>query len=109
MEPLESWSGDRVSNLMKYALGLDPTAAHGALGGLAEDAAAGTLRADYPFNPGATDVVFVGERWDDAARAWTSEGVSLVKDAAAGTLAVEAPSPTAEARALLRLRVLMSR
>lgn len=109
MEADASWSGDGVSNLLKYALGLDPKAAYGSLGEVSDDA--GTLRVDYPYNPATTDVAFIGERWDEATKSWKSDGVRVEKDATAGTLTLksEVPTDTAQlSRQFLRLRVVLA-
>lgn len=108
MEPGASWSGDGVSNLLKYALGLDPKAAHGSLGAVADDA--GTLKVAYPYNPATADVAFIGERWDEASRTWKTDGVVVEKDAEAGTLTLKSELPTTTdaatlPRQFLRLRV----
>lgn len=109
MEAEASWSGDGVSNLLKYALGLDPKAAYGSLGEVSDDA--GTLRVDYSYNPATTDVAFIGERWDEATKSWKSDGVRVEKDATAGTLTLksEVPTDTTQvSRQFLRLRVVLA-
>lgn len=112
MEPDASWAGDGVSNLLKYALGLDPKAAYGSLGEVRDDA--GTLKVAYPYNPATNDVTLIGERWDEATKTWKTDGVAVEKDADAGTLTLRSDSPmttdaTTLPRQFLRLRVVLVR
>lgn len=111
MDAEDSWAGDGVSNLLKYALGLDPKSAYGSLGKVSDEN--GTLEVAYPYNPAAENVTLIAERWDEATKAWKTDGVTLEKDAENGTLTLKSNSPTTSdaatlPRQFLRLRVVLS-
>ncbi|MGN0834902.1 MAG: sulfatase-like hydrolase/transferase [Candidatus Spyradosoma sp.] len=111
--PDESFSGDEVPNVLKYALGLDAKKKYGDLGEAsiekdAEDSEDEFLRVTYPKNTLAEDVEFFGELWDENTGAWTNgaDAVEIIEDADAGTISVRSRIPAAgSVRQFLRLNV----
>ena len=111
--PDESFSVDEISNLLKYALGLDASKKYGELGEacIEKSDANGEdefLCVTYPMNKYAEDVEFFGELWDEKTGAWTNgeDAVEIIEDADAGTISVRSKIPAASSvRQFLRLNV----
>lgn len=99
-------AGDGISNLMKYATGLDPNKPCGSVTKLVirEETGKKYLMLSWPVNPEATDVTFHVESSSDL-KEWADEGVvvpSGVRGEFRDTVAVEESSPS---RRFLRLKV----
>ena len=108
MEPMSSCMEDGISNLMKYALGLDPKKRYGTLGTLSDEA--GVLKLTYPYNTATKNLVYIAEAWDEATQTWTSESVDLNQDATMGELTLTSKTPSSNLKSItprqfLRLRV----
>lgn len=106
MAPDACPAGDGISNLMKYATGLDPNKPCGSVTELVirEEAGKKYLVLSWPVNPEATDVAFSVESSSDL-KEWADEGVvdpSGVRGEFRDTVAVEESSPS---RRFLRLKV----
>lgn len=106
MAPDACPAGDGVTNLMKYATGLDPNKPCGSVTELVirEEAGKKYLVLSWPVNPEATDVAFSVESSSDL-KEWADEGVvapSGVRGEFRDTVAVEESSPS---RRFLRLKV----
>ena len=106
MAPDACPSGDGISNLMKYATGMDPNQPCGSVTKLAvrEEAGGKYLVLSWPVNPEATDVTFHVESSSDLEE-WADEG-AVTPDGACGefrdTVALGKGSPE---RRFLRLKV----
>jgi hypothetical protein len=102
----EDWDFDGASNLIEYALGLDPRSPFSAV--IPAVAAGEQLILTYVPNPAATDVNYFVETSTDLT-AWSSSGVEAIQPphgSPAGTFAFRSVvSPAAGSRAFLRLRV----
>jgi hypothetical protein len=97
-------TSDRMPNLLKYALGLNPLVATN--NPVACDVCTGYLRLTSPKNPDATDVSFQVEVTDNlTTTAWTTNGTTV--DVNSPTLLeVHANTPVASStEAFIRLRV----
>lgn len=106
MTPGASPAGDGVTNLMKYATGLDPVKPCGSVTELAvrEESGKKYLVLSWPVNAEATDVTFSVESSSDLDT-WTDEGVVIPSGARAefrDTVPVEEGAPV---RRFLRLKV----
>ncbi|MEG0334298.1 MAG: glycosyl hydrolase family 18 protein [Akkermansia sp.] len=106
--PTKSYSGDGMSNLEKYALGLDPEKKQPSLGKpkIEKD----QFSIEYPANAKATGITLIGERLIDTenvALGWTSNQVTTTsKD---GKTIVTSDIPVSEkASQLLRLSLSMT-
>ena len=106
MAPDACPAGDGISNLMKYATGMDPNQPCGSVTKLAvrEEAGGKYLVLSWPVNPEATDVTFHVESSSDLEE-WADEG-AVTPDGACGefrdTVALGKGSPE---RRFLRLKV----
>lgn len=76
MAPDACPAGDGVTNLMKYATGLDPNKPCGSVTGLAirEEGGKKYLVLSWPVNPEAADVAFSVESSSDL-KEWSDEGI----------------------------------
>ena len=106
MTPDASPAGDGVTNLMKYATGLDPVKPCGSVTELAvrEESGKKYLVLSWPVNAEAMDVTFSVESSSDLDT-WTDEGVVIPSGARAefrDTVPVEEGAPV---RRFLRLKV----
>ncbi|WP_295924707.1 BACON domain-containing carbohydrate-binding protein, partial [uncultured Akkermansia sp.] len=106
MTPDACPAGDGVTNLMKYATGLDPNKPCGSVTELTlrEDAGKKYLVLSWPVNTEATDVTFSVESSADL-KAWAEEGTVVPTGARSefrDTVAVEESAPV---RRFLRLKV----
>lgn len=106
MTPDACPAGDGVTNLMKYATGLDPSKPCGSVTELAirEEAGKKYLVLSWPVNTEATDVTFSVESSADL-KAWAEEGTVVPTGARSefrDTVAVEESAPV---RRFLRLKV----
>ncbi len=106
MAPDACPAGDGISNLMKYATGMDPNQPCGSVTKLAvrEEAGGKYLVLSWSVNPEATDVTFHVESSSDLEE-WADEG-AVTPDGACGefrdTVALGKGSPE---RRFLRLKV----
>ena len=75
-------SGDGLSNLLKYALGLDPLVP--AVTTVTEDVSTGYLRLTVPKNPNATDITYAVQVTSDLTNpaAWTTSGTTVEQNTA---------------------------
>lgn len=99
-------AGDGVTNLMKYATGLDPTKPCGSVTKLTAGQENGEwhLVLEWPVNPAATDVTFTVESTEDLVN-WTEEAVVEPEGDHAeyrDSVAIDGHAP---ARRFLRLKV----
>lgn len=106
MTPDASPSGDGVTNLMKYAMGLDPNKPCGSVTELTvrEESGKKYLVLSWPVNTEATDVTFSVESSSDL-KEWAHEATVVpvgVRGEFRDTAAVEESSPS---RRFLRLKV----
>ena len=106
MAPDACPAGDGVTNLMKYATGLDPNKPCGSVTGLAirEEGGKKYLVLSWPVNPEAADVAFSVESSSDL-KEWSDEGIVTpagVRGEFRDTAALEESAP---ARRFLRLKV----
>lgn len=72
---------DGITNLLKYALGLDPHRKYGSPGvpTVSSPTPPATLTVTYPRNDEATDILYSGERLadpDDVSKGWTTANVT---------------------------------
>lgn len=106
MAPDACPAGDGVTNLMKYATGLDPNKPCGSVTKLVirEEGGKKYLVLSWPVNPEATDVAFTVESSSDL-KSWVDEG-AVAPDGVRGefrdTAALEESAPV---RRFLRLKV----
>ena len=110
-------SGDGITNLLKYAIGLDPTVP--GVGGLpVTTVAGGHLKMQFQRNVAATDLTFVVEAGIDlstssaiatfsaGATGWTTSGATVTDNNGATTFA-DATAVASASRRFLRLRVFL--
>ena len=98
-------AGDGISNLIKYALGLNPKA-H-AVTGIVVDVLTGYLRMTVQKNPMATDLTFTVEVNDDLTNSagWTNAG-TVIDQNTATILQVSAGIPVnTKSRQFMRLKI----
>ncbi len=102
---------DGISNLMKYALGLDPFRKYGSVGVATASSATppATLTITYPRNNEATDIEYIGERLvdpDDVSTGWTSEHVATdTQRPGEVSIHCELQNTAASPKQIMRLRV----
>ena len=97
-------TGDGLGNLLKYALGLDPTAA--TLSPVVVDVSTGYLRLTAPKNSNATDVAFTVQVTGNPAdsTSWTTAGTAILRNSAS-QLQVRDSVPVGTGRRFIRLKV----
>ena len=109
--PTANPAGDGMSNVMKYALGLDPTVPNAAAGAPVVGASGGALTLTYVAPPGITDVTYIVEVSGDLVTWTSSSGATQVLsttllDATHQQVVVRDLTPmTGTARRFIRLRV----
>lgn len=104
-------AGDDVSNLLKYAFGLDPKAPAPREELPAMGMAEGGLTLTYTRIKGATDVAYTVEGTTDLLMTWAPETVQILVTEDRGDaerVTVWAPGLDGEVRGFLRLRVVLS-
>lgn len=106
MSPDASPAGDGITNLMKYATGLDPLKPCGSVTTLTvrEESGAQYLVLGWPVNTEASDVAFSVESSTDL-KAWSQEGAVVPSGARAEYHDTVAIDETAPKRRFLRLKV----
>lgn len=99
-------AGDGITNLMKYATGLDPDKPCGSVTALAarEENGGCRLALEWPVNPAATDVTFSVESSEDLV-SWREEAVIEPSGNRAEYLDTVVIDGNAPARRFLRLKV----
>ena len=110
-------SGDGIANLLKYALGLDPTVP--AVGGLpVTTVASGHLKMQFQRNIAATDLTFVVEAGSDlstwstiatlpaGATSWTASGATVTDNNGMATI-TDSTATASVSKRFLRLRVFL--
>jgi kumamolisin len=100
------YAGDGLTNLLKYALNLNPLVP--AVSPLSVDVSTGYLRLTVPRNPNANDVIFSVEANDDLTNpgGWSAAGVT-VDTSTANLLRAYDSTPVSNAnRRFLRLRII---
>ena len=99
-------SGDGLTNLLKYALGLNPLIPSTTTGVITEDATTGYLRLTVTKNPAATDVTFSIVGTTDLANSasWSTANV-VVDQNTTSTLQAHSSTPVSSGSSFLRLVV----
>lgn len=98
-------AGDGISNLTKYALGLNPTVP--TVIPLTESVSSGYLQLTVPKNPNATDITYIVQVNGDLANptGWTASGTTVDQNTSS-LLQVHASTPVSgAARQFLRLQI----
>lgn len=102
---------DGITNLLKYALGLDPHKKYGSPGvpTVSSPTPPATLTVTYPRNDEATDILYSGERLadpNDVSKGWTTENVTT-DTTTPGKVSVhcELQNSVESPKQILRLRV----
>ena len=98
-------TGDGISNLLKYALGLDPTVA--GVSPITVDTSTGYLRLTTPKNANATDVTYTVQVSGDLSDplGWTTNDTTVTQNTAALLQVMDKVPAKGTSKRFIRLRV----